>query len=105
MIFALLWCTNLAYSEENSLDKKVDKNAFYVNPGTAVVWHSTTAYYERILSPPRWNKNTSAFVKTGLGYMLEWSWDFDTNYLLIPAQYGLLSGKNADQFEAGAGLV
>jgi hypothetical protein len=99
-VIAILLCSvNFLFAqEEKSLENTLNKNAIYANAGTAGLYFTATAYYERILTQKR---KIATFTKIGVGGYDTFEGDRG-QYIL--AQYGLLTGaKKRHHLEVGAG--
>ncbi len=98
----LLFLNNNAYSQDikGQADAELNKNAVYGNIGSAVLYWTTTGYYERLIKQNMGgNSNISSFAKIGFGGYA--TWGIGGNFLL--AQIGLLTGAKRHHFEISAG--
>lgn len=106
-LFLLLCiCVTLNSLTQDSVNQneRFKSNNITLSAGTAVIWHSATVFYERMLKQKMWDKNIASFVKIGGGYIIEWSFDPEYGGPSVIAQYGLLFGPRAHHFELGLGL-
>jgi hypothetical protein len=89
------------FSQENTESDPVlfKPNMFHGGLGFGGVIFTATTNYERILTQHLDKVVTATFAKIGIGAYL--SWGGDGQYIF--AQYGFMTGKKANHFEASAG--
>lgn len=94
----LLFSASYSYAqEENAQGAGLNKNAIYGSVGIAGLYFTATGYYERILTQ---GGGISSFLRAGVGGYA--TWGDGGEYVL--GQLGILTGRKAHHFEAGAGV-
>ena len=93
---------NAQEETEKKSDSSINKNAIYGSVGTAGVYFSATAYYERMFLGKHENVKNSFFARAGYGGVASWGGNW--SYLLV--QGGILTNaKGKSHFEGALGLV
>ena len=88
-------------TKTTSAEPKMCSNAIYGSVGIGGLYFPATIYYERMLKQNMWNRGISSFAKVGIGTAAHW--EGHSEYFL--GQYGMLTGREKNHFEASIGFV
>jgi len=97
VFFLIFFICTIKYCKAQ--EASFNKNAIYGSVGSAGLYFSATAYYERIIKQKMWNKNISSFVRVGYGSEVHYGGE--GTYILT--QYGILTGAKTHHLEAAVG--